>query len=190
VRRRRIAEQDQLTWNEFLSAAAFVSTENEVGKVLASTRYIHRTVLTRFSLKCDEIDRSWISLTDDAPMWNVLRINSSKRVLALLSYPDFDTVAHPQLACSLSVDLVKQQTLTTSFSERVNPPILHRKELFLHHAHPRYELFRSLTLAEEQAGLLSDARNIGYTRQWQRRLQAHDRSIVGHLLQEIASDAD
>jgi DNA phosphorothioation-associated putative methyltransferase len=190
VHRRRIIEQERLTWNEFLSAAAIVSTENAVGKVLASTRYVHRSVLTRFSLKCDEIDHSWISLTDDAPMWNVLRINSSKRVLALLSYPGFETIAHPQLACSLSVDLVKQQTVATDFSARVNPPVLHRKELFLHPAHPQYELFQTLTVAEEQAGLLSDSRSIGYTRQWQRRLQAYNRSIVGHLLQGVASDAN
>ena len=182
MRRQRISDQEHAIWTGFLFDAVRVSTEHGVGKVLGGTRYIHRSVLTLSSMKSHDVDGSWSRITGNAPYWNVLRVNPKNKALALLSYPHFDTIAHPKLEHSVSVDLVTCQTVFTDFSPRDNPPILHRKELFLHPTYPDYELFRSLTAAEEGAGLLNDNRKIGYAHQWSRRLDECRCSIEGHRL--------
>jgi hypothetical protein len=40
------------------------------------------------------------------------------------------------------------------YDQIANPPILHRKETFLHPAHPLHASFARLTRQEEKAGLL------------------------------------
>ena len=63
-----------------------------------------------------------------------------------------------------------------------NPPILHRKETFLHPAHPLHAKFARLTQQEEKAGLLDDPSRIGTRTAWLARLEAHGLTLRGHRL--------
>jgi hypothetical protein len=67
--------------------------------------------------------------------------------------------------------------------------LLHRKENFVPDGYPRRQEFAALTLAEVEAGLLSDARAVGTVRAWQRRLAAAGLSIVGHHLVALTETA-
>ncbi len=62
-----------------------------------------------------------------------------------------------------------------------SPPILHRKETFLHSTHPRFEEFSALTVAEEEAGLLS-RRDIGTKKKWLDLLFTEGFEVKGHTL--------
>jgi hypothetical protein len=68
------------------------------------------------------------------------------------------------------------------YAHSPNPPILHRKETFLHPEHPLHERFSRLTRQEEQHGLLSDTASIGTRTGWQARLQQAGFTLRGHRL--------
>jgi len=55
----------------------------------------------------------------------------------------------------MKVLLHKNQLFYRDYRNSDNPPILHRKELFLHPEHPRFAEYSQLSLAEEAAGLLA-----------------------------------
>ncbi len=63
-----------------------------------------------------------------------------------------------------------------------NPPILHRKEMFLPADHPLREKFARLTRQEELHGLLDETATIGTRLGWQARLDERDFALRGHRL--------
>ncbi len=68
---------------------------------------------------------------------------------------------------SLSVDLVKLSTEARDYSNQVNPPILHRKELLVSPEYPRYDSFRQITVEGEAAGLYLNTAVIGHLQSWE-----------------------
>ena len=63
-----------------------------------------------------------------------------------------------------------------------NPPVLHRKELFVDPEYPGREKFAKLTGKEEGAGLLDDPSGIGTRDGWDSRLRDRGYRILGHRL--------
>src|SRR5262249_42311114 len=100
--------------------------------------------------------------------------------LSYLSYPRFDREAHPALAWSYHVDLRGLIARFDDYSERNNPPVLHRKELFVNEGFPRRSLFAKLTRQEEKLGLLADGAAIGTREGWEETLAKHNLRISGH----------
>jgi hypothetical protein len=68
------------------------------------------------------------------------------------------------------------------YADSANPPILHRKETFLHPTHPLHVKFARLTQQEEKAGLLDDPSRIGSRTAWLARLEEHGLTLRGHRL--------
>jgi hypothetical protein len=62
---------------------------------------------------------------------------------------------------SLTVNLQTFQIRRFEYSESSNPPILHRKELFVSEDHEKRGMFERLTRSEEKAGLYDVSRRIG-----------------------------
>ena len=79
-----------------------------------------------------------------------------KAQVSYLTYPEFDRRAHPVLRGSLVVQLRHRQVRYLDFTQSANPPVLHRKDLFVDATYPRRSLFQRLTHAEERLGLLDD----------------------------------
>jgi hypothetical protein len=70
----------------------------------------------------------------------------------------------------------------TNYANRPNPPILHRKELFIHETHPLHAVFITLTRSEEDAGLLINTNKIGTRNGWRQLLDENQYLIESHTL--------
>ena len=102
--------------------------------------------------------------------------------MSYLSYPEFDTDPHPRLAASYIVDLAKLEASHTTYEDRANRPLLHRKHEFLSPEDPRSELYQRLTDAEARAGLYEHLSLIGTENGWERELERCGRQLRGHRL--------
>jgi hypothetical protein len=72
------------------------------------------------------------------------------------------------------------------FADSPNPPILHRKELFVPAQHPSRPRFAQLTKQEERAGLL-DRPDIGTRDGWNETLAQSGYELRGQKLQRRTS---
>jgi DNA phosphorothioation-associated putative methyltransferase len=102
--------------------------------------------------------------------------------VSYLCYPGFESDPHPSLQTSVRVDLRSFHLKYRDFSESQDPPILHRKELFVPEDYPERSLFASLTASEEVAGLFSNPEHIGTRGQWQELLEMRGFGLRGHTL--------
>ena len=120
--------------------------------------------------------------------FNVLKFSTRDLKISFLSYPKFHTDPHPSLAKSVSVNLVTGKVKTTEFSNRSNPPILHRKETFLPPDHPRTKLYTSLTESEEEIGLYENTSTIGFKLNWDKLVRSKRKAYRGHQLVDLEED--
>lgn len=154
-----------------------------VGKVLPDAVYLHISALSSARPLIRLYEGCARVLVGEVPEANVLKLSRHDRRVSYLSYPTFDSDAHPALAESLRIDL---QTFSMKHRESrtyENPPILHRKETFVPSDYPGREKFERLTRAEEAKGLLSYDGHIGNRRQWEELLVQEGLMIKGHRLQ-------
>src|SRR5262245_57071114 len=90
--------------------------------------------------------------------------------LSYLVYPDFAADPHPALLRCVKLSLRSRELECYDYARSDNPPVLHRKEAFLHPDHPLHARFARLTRQEEEHGLLTDPATIGTRLGWQARL--------------------
>lgn len=155
--------------------------QSPVGKILPDDLYIHKKSLTYAPEMLQLlVEMALLIIPDDIP-YNIIKIARNSHHVTFLQYNDFFGLPHPSLVGSMKVVLHKNQLKYRDFSKSDNPPILHRKELFIHPEHPEFELFSQLTQAEEEAGLLQE-KNIGFFRHWQELLRQKGYCIKDHLL--------
>ncbi|MGA2705692.1 MAG: DNA phosphorothioation-associated putative methyltransferase [Isosphaeraceae bacterium] len=153
-----------------------------IGKLLPDSLYVHRIALDHLEplLRVYEgCARAYLGEIEGA---NIIKLHRFSGKLSFLSYPDFDTHPHPALVRSVKLCMRTRQLESQEFGEGGNPPILHRKELFLHPDHPLRPKFERLTGQEEKNGLLTDTNSIGTRDGWNRRLEERGFSIRGHRL--------
>jgi len=98
--------------------------------------------------------------------FNLVRLHKSLEHLSLLNYPLFDEQPFPEIKESWRFDVTTNDVLYRSFENSVNPPILHRKELFLSKHHPERNKLEALTRSAEEIGLFDQPARIGYRNQW------------------------
>lgn len=119
--------------------------------------------------------------------WNLLKLHTREYAITFLSYPDFDENPHPALVHATKINLNSGRIVRTDYSDRANPPILHRKETFLPPGDPRIEKFAALTQAEEAAGLYREPSKIGLRIYWETLLRRKCLGYEGHRLIETKS---
>ncbi len=122
------------------------------------------------------------------PEFNLLKWGTLELKLSFLAYPTFEDEAHPALKEAISIDLASGSVRRVSYADRVNPPILHRKETFLPEGHPDQVRYRKLTEAEEAAGLYEETATIGFRRNWENLLRSKRVAIQGHRLVPLAEE--
>lgn len=167
-----------MTPSEFFTAVSTLS----YGKRLPSAVYVFDLGAERLPHKlgalCTEL-RGKIGISAD---FNVLKFHTQLPKISFLSYPDFTSAPHPELAAAIIVNLISGRVRRDDYRARANPPILHRKEAFLPNDHPDRARFAALTQVEESSGLLDDAAGIGFKLNWERRLSAKGVRFSGHEL--------
>jgi DNA phosphorothioation-associated putative methyltransferase len=120
--------------------------------------------------------------------YNIVKYDANSPLLSLLWYPQFFNDAFPALAISYRIDLTSKRVEKRSYQNSINPPILHRKELFLSPNDPRIPHFQELTSTAEQLGLFDDTIHIGFKQAWENliaekgfQLQDHQFVPIGNV---------
>ena len=121
--------------------------------------------------------------------FNVLKLRTDEFKISFLAYPRFMTDAHPTLAESITIDLVSGKSRHNDYRKNSNPPILHRKELFIPDDHPKRALFSRLSKEEEEAGLYVQTRTIGFKLNWENLLAEKGLRLKGHRLERLEDEA-
>ena len=162
--------------------------DSKVGKLLPDALYVHRSALDALEplLRIYEgCARAYLGEIDQA---NLIKLDRHSGKVSYLAYPDFETDPHPPLVRSVKLSLRTRELDCYDYTNTSNPPILHRKETFLHPGHPLYDKFARLSEQEDKQGLLSDASTIGTRDGWQDRLQENGFTLLGHQLVRISGN--
>jgi DNA phosphorothioation-associated putative methyltransferase len=153
------------------------------GKRVAGSNYYHRDA-------CPDLPPAQQTLVWTAEAlagvssWNVVKLHRDGVRVSLLTYEDFEE-PFPALLESVTADTAQGTVFRRSYRSRVNPPVLHRKELLLPCSDPRREEFARLTGQVERLGLLREATTIGTRLGWERRLREAGLFVENH---EVAPD--
>jgi len=153
-----------------------------VGKLLPNALYVHKSALDSLEplLRVYEgCGRAFLGEVEGA---NLVKLHRFSGKISYLIYPDFDSDPHPALLRCVKLSLRTRQLECYDYAQSANPPVLHRKETFLHPEHPLHAKFARLTEQEERHGLLDDAATIGTRAGWQARLRQAGFTLRGHRL--------
>ena len=158
-----------------------------VGKLTSEALYVHRTALGLLPPVLRVFEGCGRVLAGAVPGATLVKLNREEPKVSYLSYPDFDSDPHPVLRAAVTVNLPRLKLHYRDYADSQNPPILHRKELFVPDGYPRRETFARLTRQEERAEVLVDPAVIGTQKGWEARLAARGCSLRGHRLVREAS---
>jgi DNA phosphorothioation-associated putative methyltransferase len=187
---RACVEADELLFKAGDAAAIDEACKRSVvGKVLPDDLYVHRDALESLEplLRIYEgCARAYLGEVEGA---NIVKIHRRSGKLSYLIYPGFDTDPHPALLRCVRLCLRARQVECYDYGQSANPPVLHRKEAFLHPDDARYARFARLTAQEEKHGLLLDTAAIGTREGWARRLGERGFALKGHRLVRSGSQA-
>ena len=114
-----------------------------------------------------------------------MKLRRDKPKVSYLCYPTFDTEAHPPLTETFVVDLRRQRTNHYEYSDRENPPVLHRKECFVASRLSAPAAFAALTSAEAAADSsihLRESEHARLGRRDSRRSNASSRATISSEL--------
>jgi hypothetical protein len=157
------------------------------GKLTSEALYVHAGAVARLPGILRIYEGCARTLTGTVDGATILKIHRLKAQVSYLSYPTFDTDPHPALATVVIGRLGGLEVTFRDFRESNNPPILHRKELFVPEDYPGRDKFARLTAQEERYGLLEDATGIGTREAWSDRLARAGLSLRGHRVVRSAS---
>jgi DNA phosphorothioation-associated putative methyltransferase len=123
------------------------------GKRLHNALYVHRVGLAGLGGSLGAVLDQVVARYQITEGFNLVKFRVDELRLSFLSYPEFESDAHPALRHAMTIDLATGKVRHTDYAGNANPPILHRKETFLPGGHPLRAQFEALTRAEEEAGL-------------------------------------
>jgi DNA phosphorothioation-associated putative methyltransferase len=180
---RACAEADALLFQAGDAAAIDAACKRSaVGKLLPDDLYVHREALDSLEplLRIYEgCGRAYLGEVEGA---NLVKIHRRTGKLSYLVYPDFEDDPHPALLRCVRLNLRTRQIECHDCAGSASPPVLHRKESFLHPGHPLRAKFARLTAQEEKHGLLDEPGGIGTREAWARRLAERGFVLKGHRL--------
>lgn len=156
--------------------------EAAVGKLTGNALYVHASAVQRLPTLLRLYEGCARGYVGSVEGTTVVKLHRGKSQVSYLAYPGFDAEGHPVLVGSLVVDLTRLAVHYRDYTDHVDPPILHRKELFVASDYPRRKLFAALTESEERCGLLSGATRIGSRGTWAALLRTRGLDVRGHRL--------
>lgn len=151
-----------------------------VGKVTPSAIYVHTSALHELPALLRVYEGCARALVGTVEAANLIKLSREEPQVSYLEYPKFDLDAHPALKRSVVCDLRGLNVSTRNFDIRPNPPILHRKELFVAPDYPRRASFERLTAAEERHCLYADPSRIGTRDGWMAVCDEAGVEVRGH----------
>lgn len=155
---------------------------SSVGKRTPEGMYVHVEAIDLLPPPLRVFVGAADTLIGSVPDATLVKVHLEKPRVSYLVYPDFEVDPHPALAESWVVDFRQLDIRPYDYRGRANPPVLHRKDLFVSPDHSRYETFRRLSEHENRVGLLDKPVAIGTRDVWREHLQAAGWKLRGHRL--------
>ena len=155
---------------------------NSVGKLTPTALYVHRRAVNSMPVILRLYEHCGAVAAGRPESWDILKLNHTGRQVSWSSYPNFDSDPHPRLAWSYAVSMATLEASFTSYEERENRPLLHRKEEFLTAEDEAVPKCRRLTAQEVRAGLYERPEVIGLERGWAAELARCGVELRGHRL--------
>ncbi|WP_454804806.1 DNA phosphorothioation-associated putative methyltransferase [Paraburkholderia fungorum] len=147
--------------------------DQRLGKRVVDDLYLHRETLVLLAgNEREAVDAALLKAPQEArERANVVKVNLRNWRVSLLVYPDFFDDPFPSLAESWVFDQASEAKIRyRSYSESLNPPILHRKELLLTADHALRTAFSITTQQAEELGLFDNTAVIGFRLNWERQI--------------------
>ncbi|CAM3359139.1 DNA phosphorothioation-associated putative methyltransferase [Mycobacterium colombiense] len=154
--------------------------QNSPGKMTATAFYVHRSAVSKIAVVLRLYEYCGFIAAGRPGGWNILKLDHRGRRVSWSSYPEFDTNPHPTLEWTYGVEMASLESSFQSFGQRVNRPLLHRKEEFLDPDDPAVPKYRRLTAAEVRAGLYENPTLIGLENGWNAELERCGVALRGH----------
>ena len=151
-----------------------------VGKLLPDALYVHHTAVEHLPPVLRVYEGCGRQLAGAVEGLTLVKLFRRRARVSYLAYEDFDRVAHPALQSAVIADLKRLDLHFRDYTRSPNPPVLHRKELFVADNYPARQRFARLTAREERMGLLSARSTLGTRDGWLAVLARHGMSISGH----------
>jgi DNA phosphorothioation-associated putative methyltransferase len=155
---------------------------SKIGKQTPSALYVHRSAIAELSPVLQVYEGCARVLAGTVESANMVKLSVTDPQVSYLTYPDFDSAAHPTLRSAVTVNLRRLSVEWRDYSSSANPPLLHRKEEFVGIDDPRRQLYERLTRSEVRAGLYEHPERIGTLKGWQTTLDLGGFRIQGHRL--------
>ena len=174
-----------------LAVAGSLYVMSGIGKQVGDEWYVHRSALVAVAdmARLDAIQGALAALPEDAEAAiNVVKFNVRSGRVSLLEYGNFDDDPFPTLISSWTHARNGSGFTRRSYTDSLNPPILHRKELLVQEAHPGRAAWCALTSEAEALGLFDDTRAIGFRMNWERLIAAKGYALEGAQLTPIANE--
>ena len=153
-----------------------------VGKLLPNALYVHHTAIEQLPPILRVYEGCGRQLAGAVEGLTLVKLNRRCARVSYLSYEDFDRIAHPALQSAVIADLTRLDLYFRDYSRSSNPPVLHRKELFVADDYPARGRFARLTAREDRLGLLGNSNTIGTRNGWLTVLSNNGVSIRGHQI--------
>lgn len=154
--------------------------QNSPGKMTATALYIHRRAVPKIPVVLRLYEYCGFVAAGRPEQWNILKLDHRGRRVSWSSYPEFDSNPHPTLDWTYSVEMSSLASGFQTFGERLNRPLLHRKEEFLDPDDRDVPKYRRLTAAEVRAGLYENPTIIGLENGWAAELERCGVELRGH----------
>ena len=153
-----------------------------VGKLLPDALYVHHTAVEHLPPVLRVYEACGRKLAGTVAGLTLVKLFRRRARVSYLAYEDFDRVGHPMLQTAVIADLKRLDLHFRDYTRSANPPVLHRKELFVADDYPARQRFARLTAHEEKMGLLAERNTIGTRDGWLAVLAQRDVSICGHRI--------
>lgn len=168
-----------------------MTASSNTGKFVHFSRYLH--IEAFHSLNTSEIEvienAEKLAQVSKGEDYNVVRISENKESISFLYYPNFFDQPFPILNTSWRVELTgTQQVRKRSYTDSLNPPILHRKELLLPPDHKEIGKLQELTSIAEALGLFDDPSRIGFQKQWENLINEKGYQLIDYEFIPIGND--
>ena len=152
-----------------------------VGKLLPDALYVHTSALGILPAVLRVYEGCGRQLAGAIADATIVKLAWRSAAVSYLVYAGFNRVAHPALRECFVADLRRLRIHHRNYRLSSNPPILHRKELFVADDYPHRAKFQRLSTQEERAGLLAGD-FIGRHVDWENHMARSGRQCRGHRL--------
>jgi DNA phosphorothioation-associated putative methyltransferase len=159
----------------------------KVGKRMPSALYVHVEAIPKLPTSLRVLEGCARELLGTAVDATIVKLDIERPRVTYLEYPAFDSDPHPPLRGAYAASLDSLRTDFIDYSDRDNPPILHRKERFVSADYELRGRFERLTRQEERAGVFAFPERIGTARGWRDVLRERGVKLRGHRLERVRS---